>query len=134
MGGHYGVPHGVANAILLTRVMDFNKVACPERFADVAAALGEDIDGLSPMEAADVAVDAVKTLAAEVGIPETLTDVGVAPEGIPVLAEGRDEERECPDQPAPHHAEGRHCALRSRYVNFRRIRSTAAAPCNEIFC
>ena len=87
VGGHYGVPHGVANAILLTRVMDFNKVACPERFADVAAALGEDIDGLSPMEAADVAVDAVKTLAAEVGIPETLTDVGVAPEGISVLAE-----------------------------------------------
>ena len=87
VGGHYGVPHGVANAILLTRVMDFNKVACPERFADIAAAMGENIEGLSPVEAADVAVEAVESLAAEVGIPESLTEVGVAPEGISVLAE-----------------------------------------------
>ena len=87
VGGHYGVPHGVANAILLTRVMDFNKVACPERFADIAAALGENIDGLSHVEAADVAVEAVKALAAEVGIPGTLSEVGVPPEGISVLAE-----------------------------------------------
>jgi alcohol dehydrogenase class IV len=87
VGGHYGVPHGVANAILLTRVMDFNKVACPGRFADIAVAMGENIEGLSPVEAADVAVEAVKSLAAEVGIPESLTEVGVAPQGISVLAE-----------------------------------------------
>lgn len=87
VGGHYGVPHGVANAILLTRVMDFNKVACPERFADIAVALDENIEGLSHVEAADVAVEAVQSLAADVGIPDTLTEVGVAPEGISVLAE-----------------------------------------------
>lgn len=87
VGGHYGVPHGVANAILLTRVMDFNKVACPERFADIAVALGENIDGLSHVEAADVAVEAVQSLASDVGIPDTLTEVGVPPEGISVLAE-----------------------------------------------
>lgn len=87
VGGHYGVPHGVANAILLTRVMDFNKVACPERFADIAVALGENIDGLSHVEAADVAVEAVRSLASDVGIPHTLTEVGVPPEGISVLAE-----------------------------------------------
>ncbi len=87
VGGHYGVPHGVANAILLTRVMDFNKVACPGRFADIAIAMGENVEGLSPMEAADVAVEAVNVLAGEVGIPETLTEVGVMPQGISVLAE-----------------------------------------------
>lgn len=87
VGGHYGVAHGVANAILLTRVMDFNKVACPERFADIAVALGENIDGLSHVEAADVAVEAVGALASDVGIPDTLSEVGVAPEGISVLAE-----------------------------------------------
>ena len=87
VGGHYGVPHGVANAILLTRVMDFNKVACPERFADIAVALGENIEGLSHVEAADVAVEAVQSLASDVGIPDTLTEVGVPPEGISVLAE-----------------------------------------------
>ena len=87
VGGHYGVPHGVANAILLTRVMDFNKVACPERFADIAVALGENVDGLSQVEAADAAVEAVHALASDVGIPDTLTEVGVAPEGISVLAE-----------------------------------------------
>ena len=87
VGGHYGVPHGVANAILLTRVMDFNKVACPERFADIAVALGESIEGLSHVGAADVAVHAVQSLASDVGIPDTLTEVGVPPEGISVLAE-----------------------------------------------
>ena len=87
VGGHYGVAHGVANAILLTRVMEFNKIACPERFADVADALGEHIEGLSHVEAADVAVEAVQSLASDVGIPGTLSEVGVAPEGISVLAE-----------------------------------------------
>ena len=49
--------------------------------------MGPNIEGLSPVEAYDVAVEAVKTLAAEVGIPESLTEVGVAPQGISVLAE-----------------------------------------------
>jgi len=87
VSGHYGVPHGVANAILLTRVMAFNRIACPEDFADIAVAMGEDVDGLSHMEAATCAIVAVETLGSEVGIPSTLTDVGVPAEGIPKLAE-----------------------------------------------
>ena len=87
VSGHYGVPHGVANAILLTRVMDFNIIACPDRFAEIAAALGEDVTDLSEMEAATLAVEAVEALSNEVGIPPDLTTAGADPQGIPVLSE-----------------------------------------------
>lgn len=69
LGGHYDIPHGVANAILLPYVMKFNLIACPGRFADIAVAMGENIDGLSPMEAADKAVVAVQRLVKDTNIP-----------------------------------------------------------------
>jgi alcohol dehydrogenase class IV len=69
LGGHYDIPHGVANAILLPYVMKFNLIACPGRFADIAEALGENIDGLSPMEAAEKAVVAVQRLVKDTNIP-----------------------------------------------------------------
>jgi len=87
VSGHYDVAHGVANAILLTRVMAFNRVACAQRFADIAVAMGEDVEGLSPMEAATCAVTAVETLGSDVGIPANLTAVGVPADGIPTLAD-----------------------------------------------
>jgi alcohol dehydrogenase class IV len=77
----------VANAIILTRVMEFNRMACPGRFADIAAAMGVDVDGLEDMEAAAFAVEAVEDLGRDVGIPETLTEAGVEPDDIPALAE-----------------------------------------------
>src|ERR1700687_1512031 len=52
LGGFYTLPHGVCNAILLPAVSEFNAIACPKRFADIAVALGEDISGLAPMDAA----------------------------------------------------------------------------------
>jgi alcohol dehydrogenase class IV len=72
------VPHGVANAILMRYVMEFNLIGNPDKHADIAAALGVDTDGLSPMEAARCAVDAVRELADDVGIPRSLREVGVA--------------------------------------------------------
>ena len=87
VSGHYGVPHGVANAILLPHIMEFNLLACPDRFADIASALGEDIDGLSDTEAAEAAVDAVETLNDELGIPTDLTEAGAQKDGIPKMAE-----------------------------------------------
>jgi alcohol dehydrogenase class IV len=71
------VPHGIANAILVRYVMEFNLIGNPEKHADIGAALGEDTDGLLPMEAGRVAVDAVRELADDVGIPQTLREVGV---------------------------------------------------------
>ena len=87
VGGHYGVPHGIANSILLTRIMTYNRYACPEKFADIAAAMGEDVDGLSAVDASVIAVDAVQNLSDDVGIPATLGEAGAKAEGIHVMAE-----------------------------------------------
>lgn len=87
VGGHYGVPHGIANSILLTRIMTYNRYACPEKFADIATALGEDVDGLSTVEASVLAVEAVQSLSDDVGIPATLGEAGAKAEGIHVMAE-----------------------------------------------
>ncbi len=75
--GHAKVPHGVANAILLPHVLEFNLIGDPDRHADIAAALGEDTDGLSTMDAARLVVDAVQELSDDIGIPHTLGEVGV---------------------------------------------------------
>jgi alcohol dehydrogenase class IV len=87
VGGHFGVPHGVANAIILTRVMAYNRMACPQKFAEVARALGEPTDGLTAMEAAELSIEAVERLGRDVGIPDGLAQAGVKEEAIPVLAE-----------------------------------------------
>jgi len=69
LGGYYDIPHGVANAILLPYVMKFNLSACPERYADIAKAMGENIEGLTVIEAAEKAVDAVTKLVKDTDIP-----------------------------------------------------------------
>ena len=85
--GHSGVPHGVANAILVPHVMEFNLIGNPEKHGDIAAALGEDIDDLSTMEAARAAVDAVQELADDVGIPHSLREVGVTEAHLEAMAD-----------------------------------------------
>lgn len=87
VGGHYGVPHGIANSILLTRIMTYNRYACPEKFADIAAAMGEDVNGLGAVDASVRAVEAVQNLSDDVGIPATLGEAGAKAEGIHVMAE-----------------------------------------------
>lgn len=87
VGGHYDVPHGIANSILLTRIMTYNRYACPEKFADIAAAMGEDVDGLSTIDASVLAVEAVQNLSDDVDIPTTLGEAGAKAEGIHVMAE-----------------------------------------------
>lgn len=86
LGGFYDTPHGVANAIMLPHVMGYNVTACPERFADVAEAMGEVVEGLSIIERADKSIEAVKRLSKDVGIP-SLSEVGAKLEDIPALAE-----------------------------------------------
>ena len=87
VGGHYGVPHGIANSILLTRIMTYNRYACPEKFANIAAAMGEDVNGLGAVDASVLAVEAVQNLSDDVGIPATLGEAGAKAEGIHVMAE-----------------------------------------------
>ncbi len=87
VGAHFDVPHGVANALLLPYVMDWNLPGCLDTFPVVAEALGEDVRGLSPRAAAEVALDAVRQLARDVGIPERLRDVGVTRDGLPAMTD-----------------------------------------------
>ncbi len=87
LGGFYNLPHGVCNAILLPHVEKFNIIGCPERFADIAVAMGENIEGLSVIEAADKAIAAIKRLSAEVGIPVGLAELGVKEKDFEVMAQ-----------------------------------------------
>ncbi|MFZ5645418.1 MAG: iron-containing alcohol dehydrogenase [Bacillota bacterium] len=87
LGGFYNLPHGVCNAILLPHVEGFNLIACPERFVDIAKAMGENVDGLSVREAADKALAAIKKLSSDVGIPAGLTELGVKEEDLKIMAE-----------------------------------------------
>ena len=87
VGAHFGVPHGIANAILLTRVMAFNLMSCPVKFATIAQALGEPNEGLNEVEAAQSSLRAVEKLARDVGIPDGLGKVGVKSDAIPTLTQ-----------------------------------------------
>lgn len=88
IGAEFHIPHGVANSIMLTPVMEFNKLGSQERFAEIADFLGENTDGLSTREAADTAVEAMRTLAADLKIPDHLSEFGIEDKDIPDLAEG----------------------------------------------
>ncbi|MDY4811797.1 MAG: lactaldehyde reductase [Muribaculaceae bacterium] len=77
LGSLFDIPHGVANAVLLPTVMEFNKPCCVEKYGKIAEAMGVNISGMTPDEAAQAAVDAVKALSARVGIPARLSDLGI---------------------------------------------------------
>ena len=86
LGGRFDVPHGVANAILLPFVMQFNLIARLERFGQVAQTLGEKVEELSAVGAGKKAVEAVRQLSADIGIPGHLSGVSVKAEGLPLAA------------------------------------------------
>jgi alcohol dehydrogenase len=87
LGGFYNLPHGVCNAILLPAVSQYNLIACPQRFADIAVAMGENINGLSVTEAAGKAISAIRRLSASIGIPTGLKALNVKEEDLKVMAE-----------------------------------------------
>jgi alcohol dehydrogenase class IV len=84
---YYGVPHGIANAILLPYVMEFNLIGAPNRYAHIAALLGLDTDGLSPMQAARLSVEAVQELNDDLGIPSDFAQWPFSDETIELMAD-----------------------------------------------
>ncbi|XID92535.1 iron-containing alcohol dehydrogenase [Paenibacillaceae bacterium WGS1546] len=86
MGGHFNIHHGVANAILLPHVMEFNLIAQVNKFADIAEAMGENVDGITRREAAAKAIAAVKQLMVDVGVPLRLRDAGITEDAIERMA------------------------------------------------
>jgi len=81
------VHHGVANAIMLPHVMRYNLPNAQEELVQIARALGEKVDNLSPAEAAQQACAGVSRLSSSIGLPSRLRDVGVKENQIPVMAE-----------------------------------------------
>ena len=87
LGALYDTPHGVANAIILPTVMEYNAEATGEKYREIARAMGvEGVDAMSQEEYRKAAIDAVKKLSEEVGIPADLKDI-VKREDIPFLAQ-----------------------------------------------
>ncbi len=87
LGGFYNLPHGVCNAILLPHVCKFNLIAKVDRFADIAQAMGINIEGFPKRDAADIAIEAIQQLSADVGIPSGLTELGVKEKDLQTMAE-----------------------------------------------
>ena len=87
LGGIYNLPHGVCNAMLLPYVEEANAKYVPEKFLSIANVLGYDIEGKSSQECAAFVVSEMKRLAKEVGIPETLGELGVNDVDFDLLAE-----------------------------------------------
>jgi alcohol dehydrogenase class IV len=75
-GAHFHVPHGLCNAFFLPEAMEFTLPACPEKFAKMADAMGENIVGLGALKAAMKAVEAVRKLRKRINIP-TIIDYGI---------------------------------------------------------
>jgi alcohol dehydrogenase class IV len=88
LGSAYHVPHGIANALLLPAVLEYNLPADLPKFARLAEALGEPVAGLSARAAAERAVAAVRALARDVGLPAGLHEVGVPEHALEGFVDG----------------------------------------------
>lgn len=87
LGALYDTPHGVANAIILPTVMEYNAPCTGEKYRDIAKAMGvKGTENMTQDEYRKAAIDAVKQLSIDVGIPADLKDI-VKPEDIPFLAQ-----------------------------------------------
>ena len=87
LGGRFNIAHGVSNALLLPYVMEWNKMACVERFRDIAEAMGVRVADLNDKDAADQAVAAMADLCAAVDIPTGMRSFNVPEDVIPAMAE-----------------------------------------------
>ena len=98
LGAVYDTPHGVANAILLPTVMEYNAECTGEKYKEIAKAMGvEGIDDMSVEEYRKAAVDAVRKLSVDVGIPTKLE--ALKEEDLPFLAESAHADACAPGNP-----------------------------------
>ena len=88
LGGNYRVPHGLANAILIPYVMEFNLPAAEREFALIAESMGQATAGLSKAAAAALAVEEVRFLCSDINIPQSLVQLDIPQSDVPRLVEG----------------------------------------------
>ena len=87
LGAFYNIPHGVANALLLPYVMEYNMPSSIQKYKKIAQAMGCDIQGMNDEAAAVAAVESVKQLSLKIGIPQKLSEIGVKEEDLEQLAQ-----------------------------------------------
>ena len=88
LSAFYDTPHGVANAVLLPYVMEFNAEYTGQKYKEIARAMGiKGVDNMNMEEYRKAAIDAVKQLSADVGIPQTLKEIGVKESDLDALAD-----------------------------------------------
>jgi len=110
LGGRCGIPHGVANALFLPYVMEFNRIGCREKFAQIAELMGEDTAGLSLDEASRRGIEAVRELGEDLNIPQNLRALGIKEEQLEEIAQA------CME------TQGRLLANNPRYVSLEDVR------------
>ena len=98
LGALYDTPHGIANAIILPTVMEYNADYTGEKYRDIAQAMGVDTTGMTVEEYRKAAVDAVKQLSKDVGIPENLKEI-VKEEDLDFLSKSALADACCPGNP-----------------------------------
>ena len=86
LGAYYDTPHGLANALLLPHVLRFNGEICASLFRNMANAMEINIQGLSDEEVVNKVSDEISNLAKNVGIPQTLEEIGIKEQDLPMLA------------------------------------------------
>ncbi|WP_303818370.1 lactaldehyde reductase [Actinobacillus minor] len=87
LSAYYDTPHGIANAVLLPYVMEFNKEYTGEKYREIARAMGvKGVDDMSQEEYRNAAIQAVRQLSTDVGIPPKLSQIGVKEEDLPALS------------------------------------------------
>ncbi len=86
VGAFCHVSHGLSNAVCFPAAAEFNLLANPAKYARVAVAMGEDIQGLTGMEAAQKGFNAIKSMCLDLGIPDRLRDIGATEEMLPEMA------------------------------------------------
>ena len=87
LGAFFDVPHGLANALLLPYVLEYNYPGDIDKFARIARAMGENSKGLSKRDTAALTVRAVRNLSRDINIPQRLKDLKIPEDSIPAMAE-----------------------------------------------
>lgn len=99
LGAMFDVPHGVANALLLPTVMEFNAPVALDKYTDIAKAMGVFTIGMKAEEAADAAVSSVRKLALNVGVPQHLSEIGIMESDLERLSKAAFEDVCTPGNP-----------------------------------
>lgn len=87
LGGEFHLAHGLTNTLMLPYIMRYNILGCPHKFAQMAKAFGEKVEGFSELDGAETAVKFVERLSDDIRVPRRLRDVGIPENAIPRLAE-----------------------------------------------